>query len=99
MSLQPPPAPASGGEKERKENMLIFHVNILLDPAASGGEKGRKENMIDFDHNLERLNFLAWYPTATPEEIEIARRNNPGKLEELIEKYKYDLDMWELING
>ncbi|HHT9137364.1 MAG TPA: hypothetical protein ACFYEK_09005 [Candidatus Wunengus sp. YC60] len=55
--------------------------------------------MIDFEHNLERSNFLAWYPTATREEIEMARKNNPGKLDELIEKYKHDLEMWEILNG
>jgi hypothetical protein len=49
--------------------------------------------------DLERLNFLSWYQNATQEDIEIARKNNAEKLDELIEKYKCDLEFMEIITG
>lgn len=55
------------------------------------------ENLLN--ENLERLNFIRWYADATPEDLEIARRNNAERLDEMIEKYKYDIELMCLIYG
>ncbi|MDN3515341.1 MAG: hypothetical protein NG747_13215 [Candidatus Brocadia sp.] len=49
--------------------------------------------------NLERLNFVHWYSTATPEDLELARKNNAEKLDKMIEKYKYDFELSVLMYG
>lgn len=48
---------------------------------------------IDVDIDLERMNFLSWYQDATPEDIKTAWKNNAKKLEEMMEKYKYEIRM------
>lgn len=58
------------------------------------------ENSEIFDvltEDLERLNFLFWYRNATPEDMEIARRNNAEKLEEFMEKYKTDISLLSIL--
>lgn len=45
----------------------------------------------DFDTDMERMNFLTWYQGATQADIELARKNNSEKLNELLDKYKYDI--------
>ncbi len=47
--------------------------------------------------DLEKMNFLAWYRTATVEEIEIARRNNAAKLDELTRKYASEIAMMDIV--
>lgn len=46
--------------------------------------------------DIEKANFLLWYRDATAEEIAIARKNNSQKLDELIEKYKTELELFRL---
>ena len=54
---------------------------------------GELEDLAD----LEKMNFLAWYRTATVGEIEIARRNHAAKLDELTRKYAAAIDIMEVI--
>ena len=49
--------------------------------------------------DLERWNFLAWYPRATPEDIALARKNNSEKLDELIRKYAHELELMKTMYG
>ncbi|GJQ23594.1 hypothetical protein BIY37_04675 [Candidatus Brocadia sapporoensis] len=51
------------------------------------------------EEDLERLNFIAWYSAATPEDLELARQNNAEKLDELIVKYKHNLELNCLVYG
>lgn len=65
----------------------------------SPSEGGQGEELDDFTENLERLNFLSWYRDATPEDMEIARRNNAEKLDELMDKYKTDITFMSILQG
>ena len=47
------------------------------------------DNLCD---NLERSNFLMWIQYATQDDIEVARKHNTEKLDELFEKYKTEID-------
>lgn len=46
----------------------------------------------DIEGQMEQSNFLAWCQGATIEDIAIAKKNNPAKLKELANKYRYHLD-------
>src|SRR5574343_1614528 len=46
------------------------------------------DNLCD---NLERSNFLVWIQYATQDDIEVARKHNTEKLDELFEKYKTEI--------
>lgn len=45
----------------------------------------------DFSEDMERQNFLMWYKLATMKDIEVARKHNKKKLDELIDKYKEEI--------
>ena len=69
-------------------NKAIWYLNRHL-----GGD-----NMLGTigEIDLERMNFLGWYRTATLEEIAIARGNNAKKLDELTRKYAHEIDLMEI---
>ena len=46
-----------------------------------------KPNMYDKEA-LDKKNFLSWYEMADVEDLKTADRIKPGKLRELLEKYK-----------
>lgn len=39
----------------------------------------------------ERDNFVHWYTRATQEELDLARKNNPEKFDELLLKYRLEV--------
>lgn len=51
------------------------------------------EEMVD----LERMNFVAWYRTATIADLAVARRNNAAKLEELKKKYATEIELMDIV--
>lgn len=55
----------------------------------------KKTNPFD----LEKENFVGWIAQATPEELAIARKNNPAKLAELKTKYQFEIKLTEIFRG
>ena len=49
-----------------------------------------------FTEDLEKLNFLSWYQKATPEDLVMAMKNNAKKLDELLRKYKRELELMKI---
>src|SRR3972149_11892631 len=47
-------------------------------------------------YDLERMNFLEWYRTATLADLAIARKNNASKLEELKNKYANEIELMNI---
>lgn len=50
-------------------------------------------------YDLERMNFVEWYRTATPEDFAVAQENNAAKLEELKNKYASEVAIIDAIRG
>lgn len=49
------------------------------------------------DYDLERENFLHFYKTATDEEMAIARRDHPERLDALLRKYAHVINIINLV--
>ncbi|GAB62673.1 hypothetical protein KSU1_C1077 [Candidatus Jettenia caeni] len=47
--------------------------------------------------NLERINFISWYIRATPQDIELERKNNSAKLNALLAKYAHEVRLLSII--
>lgn len=47
--------------------------------------------------DLERMNFLGWYRTATLKDLAIARKNNAAKLDELKKKYAKEIELMDIV--
>ena len=52
---------------------------------------------IDEIVDLERMNFLEWYRTATLEDLSVARKNNAVKLDELKKKYAKEVELMDIV--
>lgn len=73
------------------ETYVVTPPPIPLRRGTKGEELTDSQILDDLAENLERMNFIAWYRNATPEDMELARKNNSEKLDELMERYKYDV--------
>ena len=48
-------------------------------------------------YDLERMNFLGWYRTATLKDLAVARKNNSAKLDELKKKYASEIELMDIV--
>ena len=48
-------------------------------------------------YDLERMNFLGWYKTATLKDLAVARKNNAAKLDELKKKYAKEIELMDIV--
>ncbi len=71
-------------------NKAIWYLNRFLEKEAE---------MLEPDEitDLEKMNFLAWYRTATPADLAVARQNNAAKLDALKKKYAKEIELMDIV--
>ncbi len=71
-------------------NKAIWYLNRFLEKEAE---------MLEPDEitDLEKMNFLAWYRTATPADLAVARQNNAAKLDALKKNYAKEIELMDIV--
>ncbi len=54
---------------------------------------------IDLSIDMECMNFVYWFASATPDEILRAWETKPKELERLLDKYRSDVQLMGMISG